>query len=60
MESDSIFKKTEAYCQPVGDVRFKKKIELKYGVKPGQMSRGRPKKENWLKFNPSGIFLSSI
>jgi putative transposase len=36
--------KAEEYCQPVGDDRFKKDIEEKYGIKLGQMSRGRPKK----------------
>lgn len=32
------------YCQPVGDDRFRKLIEKKYGVKLGQASRGRPRK----------------
>jgi putative transposase len=31
------------YCQPVGDDRFRQQIESKYGVKLGQMKRGRPK-----------------
>ena len=30
-------------CQPVGDDRFKAAIEKKYGIKPGQGKRGRPK-----------------
>ena len=33
------------YCQPVGDQRFRWQIERKYGIKLGQSSRGRPKKE---------------
>lgn len=37
-----LIKKAEEYCQPVGDERFKKEIEVKYGIKLGQMSRGRP------------------
>jgi len=32
------------YCQPVGDDRFRLHIESKYGVKLGQMARGRPRK----------------
>jgi putative transposase len=32
------------YCQPVGDDRFRQQIEERYGIKPGQMKRGRPKK----------------
>ena len=39
-----IIEKAEEYCQPVGDDRFKKAIEERYGIKLGQMSRGRPKK----------------
>jgi putative transposase len=40
----NIIKKAEDYCQPVGDDRFKKEIEEKYGIKLGQMSCGRAKK----------------
>jgi putative transposase len=32
------------YCQPVGDNKFRHEIERKYGIKLGQMSRGRPRK----------------
>ncbi|MHB8474175.1 MAG: transposase [Gammaproteobacteria bacterium] len=32
------------YCQPVGDERFRKQIAAKYGITPGQMCRGRPRK----------------
>ena len=39
-----IIEKAEEYCQPVGDDRFKKELEEKYGVKHGQMSSGRPRK----------------
>ena len=37
-------RKAEHYCQPVGDDRFRKQIEEKYGVKAGRMKRGRPYK----------------
>ena len=33
------------YCHPVGDDRFCEMIENKYGIKLGQASWGRPKKE---------------
>lgn len=39
-----LIEKAEEYCQPVGNDRFKKNIEDKYGVKLGQMTRGRPKR----------------
>ncbi len=29
----------------VGDDRFRKKIEERYGIKPGQLHRGRPRKQ---------------
>lgn len=32
------------YCQPVGDDRFRQQIEQRYGVRLGQMRRGRPRK----------------
>ena len=32
------------YCQPVGDDRFRQQIEQQYGIKLGQMKRGRPVK----------------
>lgn len=40
-----LIERASEYCQPVGDDRFREQIELKYGIKIGQMSRGRPKKE---------------
>ncbi len=40
-----LIRKAAHYCQPVGDDRFRKQIEEKYGVKPGQMKRGRPRKK---------------
>jgi len=40
-----IIEKASAYCQPLGDDRFKQQIEKKYGLKTGYMSRGRPKKD---------------
>ena len=39
-----LIEKAEEYCQPVGDDRFRIAIEEKYGIKLGQISRGRPKK----------------
>ena len=32
------------YCQPIGDARFRREIERKYGIKLGQSARGRPRK----------------
>lgn len=40
-----LFRKAAHYCQPVGDKRFRRQIEEKYGIKVGQMKRGRPEKE---------------
>jgi putative transposase len=34
------------YCQPVGDDRFRQQIERRYGVRLGQMRRGRPRKKH--------------
>jgi putative transposase len=34
------------YCQPVGDDRFRQQIEQRYGIRLGQMRRGRPRKED--------------
>ena len=41
-----LFRRAAHYCQPVGDDRFRRKIEEKYGIKLGQMKRGRPGKES--------------
>ena len=38
-----LIRKAAHYCQPVGDDRFKEKIEEKYGIKMGLTRRGRPK-----------------
>ncbi|MDT8405275.1 transposase [Sulfuriflexus sp.] len=38
-------RKAAHYCQPVGDDRFRQQIEKKYGIKLGQMKRGRPRKK---------------
>ena len=38
-----LIEKAKEYCQPVGDDRFRIEIEEKYGIKLGQISRGRPK-----------------
>jgi putative transposase len=43
-ESLSLFRKATHYCQPVGDDRFRLQIEANYGIKLGQMARGRPRK----------------
>jgi putative transposase len=39
-------RKAAHYCQPVGDDRFRQQIEQRYGIRLGQMERGRPRKEN--------------
>ncbi|GAB4344272.1 MAG: transposase [Gammaproteobacteria bacterium] len=39
-----LIRKAAHYCQPVGDDRFRKQIETRYGIKLGQMRRGRPRK----------------
>ena len=39
-----VVRKAAHYCQPVGDDRFREQIESKYGIRPGQMTRGRPRK----------------
>jgi putative transposase len=39
-----LLRKAVHYCQPVGDDRFRRQIEDKYGVRLGQMRRGRPRK----------------
>lgn len=36
-------RKSAHYCQPVGDDRFRQPIEEKYGIRLGQMKRGRPR-----------------
>jgi len=41
-----LIRKAAHYGQPIGDDRFKEQIEKRYGVKLGQMSRGRPRKSN--------------
>ncbi len=37
-----LIRKAAHYCQPVGDDRFRESIEKQYGIKLGQMGRGRP------------------
>jgi len=39
-----LIRKSAHYCRPVSDDRFRKHIEEKYGIKVGQMKRGRPVK----------------
>ena len=39
-------RKAAYYCQPVGDDRFRERIEQQYGIKLGQMARGRPSKND--------------
>ncbi len=41
-----LIRKATHYCQPVGDDRFREQIEKKYGIKLGQMKRGRPRKHS--------------
>ena len=43
-ENLSLFRKAAHYNQPVGDDRFRAQIEARYGIRVGQMSRGRPRK----------------
>ena len=38
-----LIRKAAHYCQPVGDDRFRLQIEARYGVRAGQMQRGRPR-----------------
>ena len=38
-----LLRKAAHYCQPVGDDKFRQEIEDKYGIKIGQMKRGRPR-----------------
>lgn len=33
------------YCQPVADDQFKRSIEDQFGIKPGYLQRGRPRKD---------------
>lgn len=40
-----LVRKAAHYCQPVGDDRFRRQIEERYGIKLGQMERGRPRRE---------------
>ena len=39
-----LMRKAAHYCQPIGDSHFCVQIEEKYGIKTGQMKRGRPRK----------------
>ncbi len=39
-----LIRRAAHYCQPVGNDRFREQIEQKYGIKLGQMDRGRPRK----------------
>jgi putative transposase len=41
-----LIRKAAHYCQPAGDDRFKAQIEAKYGIKLGQITRGRPRKKS--------------
>lgn len=40
-----LIRKAAHYCQPIGDERFRRLIEQRYGIRPGQMRCGRPRKE---------------
>ena len=39
-----LIERASEYCQRVGDDRFRKAIEQRYGIKLGQAARGRPRK----------------
>jgi putative transposase len=39
-----LIRKAAHYCQPVGNDRFREQIEKQYGIKLGNMQRGRPRK----------------
>jgi hypothetical protein len=40
-----LVRKAAHYCQPIGDDHFRQRIEQQYGIRLGQMDRGRPRKE---------------
>lgn len=40
-----LIERASEYCQPVGDDRFRKSIEERYGHKPGQLHRVRHSKK---------------
>ena len=40
-----LLRKAAHYCQPVGDEGYRRAIEDKYGIKLGQLRRGRPRKQ---------------
>jgi putative transposase len=39
-----LIQKAGHYCQPIGDDRFRQRIERDYGIRLGQSARGRPRK----------------
>ncbi len=41
-ETVSLIRKASHYCQPVGDDDFKQRMEVQFGLQPGQMRTGRP------------------
>ncbi len=41
-----LIRKAAYYCQPIGSARFQKQINEKYGLMPGQMRSGWPRKNN--------------
>ncbi len=44
-EEIHLIEKASEDCQSIGDDRFRKKIEERYGIKPGQLHLGRPRKQ---------------
>ena len=44
VEDLHLIRQAAHYCQPVGDDRFRQQIEQRYGIRLGQMRRGRPRK----------------
>ena len=41
-----LLRRAAHYRQPVADDRFRQQTEERYGIKLGQMNRGRPRKED--------------
>jgi len=44
-EDIHMIERASHFCHPVGDDRFRKQIEQRYGIKLGQAGRGRPNKQ---------------
>jgi len=44
-ENIHLIRKAAHYCQPIGDDLFRQQVEGKYGIKLGQMKRGRSRRK---------------